>query len=276
VNLVGAVPAGGYYLIQLTSDGANGVLLPPPDLTGAINMGSTAGKVALVIDQTNLNGACPLNSGRILDMVGYGATANCSEGGSPAPSPSTTTSVSRLQAGCADLDQNASDFAAGAANPRNIPSTPNICACIARNESGAGLEADYCAVQFPLTMTVQTGATTPAVFGELYETGVTEPAGSSSLVRAQLGYGPPAANPQSQAGWVWANASYNQQVGNNDEYQASFIAPAPGSYRYVYRFSLDQGVSWTYCDKAQGDFGAGSNPGLTFDLENEAVLTVTP
>ena len=56
----------------------------------------------------------------------------------------------------------------------------------------------------------------------------------------------------------------------------SFTAPAAGSYRYVYRFSLDQGVSWTYCDNNQGDSGAGSNPGLTFDLENEAVLTVTP
>ncbi len=91
-----------------------------------------------------------------------------------------------------------------------------------------------------------------------------------------LGYGPASANPEYQPGWTWVNASYNLQVGNNDEYQASFTAPAAGSYRYVYRFSLDQGVSWTYCDNNQGDYGSGANPGLTFDLENQAVLDVTP
>ncbi len=83
-------------------------------------------------------------------------------------------------------------------------------------------------------------------------------------------------NPQYQAGWSWSTASYNIQSGNNDEYQGSFTAPAAGSYRYAYRFSVDQGVSWTYCDANQGDFGSGSNAGLTFDLENLPVLTVTP
>lgn len=95
-------------------------------------------------------------------------------------------------------------------------------------------------------------------------------------MRAQLGYRPPVANPWYQPGWTWVNASYNLQVGNNDEYQASFTAPAAGSYRYVYRFSLDQGISWTYCDNNQGDYGSGANLGLTFDLENQAVLDVTP
>jgi hypothetical protein len=57
---------------------------------------------------------------------------------------------------------------------------------------------------------------------------------------------------------------------------ASFTAPGAGDYRYAYRFSFDNGASWTYCDSAQGDFGAGSNPGLTFDLENLGVLNVAP
>ncbi len=54
------------------------------------------------------------------------------------------------------------------------------------------------------------------------------------------------------------------------------VAPAVGSYRYVDRFSLDQGVGWTYCDNDQGDGGAGSNPGLFLNLEDEGLLTVTP
>ena len=95
-------------------------------------------------------------------------------------------------------------------------------------------------------------------------------------VRAQLGYGPATSNPEYEAGWTWTNASYNVQSGNNDEYQASFTAPAVGTYRYAYRMSLDQGVSWTLCDQNVGDGGSGSFAGLTFDLEREPILTVTP
>jgi hypothetical protein len=66
------------------------------------------------------------------------------------------------------------------------------------------------------------------------------------------------------------------QVGNNDEYQATFTGPATGSYRYAYRVSLDGGASWTYCDNNQSDAGAGSNPGLTFNLEDLGSITITP
>ena len=59
--------------------------------------------------------------------------------------------------------------------------------------------------------------------------------------------------------------------------QASFTAPAVGSYRYGYRFSLDAGATWTYCDNNEAvDFGAGSNANLAFDLTSLGVLTVTP
>lgn len=88
-------------------------------------------------------------------------------------------------------------------------------------------------------------------------------------MRAQIGYGPATANPQSQPGWVWTNASFNTQIGNDDEYQASFTAPAAGDYRYTARFSFD-GVYWTYCDLN----GAGSNPALGFDLTQLGVMTV--
>lgn len=94
-------------------------------------------------------------------------------------------------------------------------------------------------------------------------------------MRAQLGYGPTSLNPQYEA-WTWGNATFNVQSGNDDEYQGSFTAPAPGKYSYAYRFSLDNGVSWTVCDAASGDAGAGSNTGLTFNLESLPSLTVTP
>ena len=55
-----------------------------------------------------------------------------------------------------------------------------------------------------------------------------------------------------------------------------FTAPAVGSYRYAYRFSLNQGVSWTYCDGTTGDLGAGSAGGLTFEIEDVPTLVVSP
>lgn len=114
------------------------------------------------------------------------------------------------------------------------------------------------------------------MYGQIYQAGVTEAAGPNQLVLAELGFGPATVNPEYEPGWTWLAATFNVQAGNNDEYKASFTVPAVGSYRYAYRFSLDGGASWTYCDNGQSDFGAGSNSGLTFDFEDEGVLAVTP
>jgi hypothetical protein len=153
--------------------------------------------------------------------------------------------------------------------------TGNPPGATAQNESNSLLEANYCNIQFPTSLTVQTGMSSGLVYGQLYEAGLTPSGGTNPNLVAQLGYGPLAANPEYQSGWTWVNAAYNSACGgcaNNDEYQASFTAPAAGTYGYVYRVSLDQGVSWTYCDKD----GAGSNPGLIFSFDQIAILTVTP
>src|SRR5207237_2067983 len=59
---------------------------------------------------------CPL-AGSVVDFFGYG-TANCSEG-SVAAALTNTTAALRAAGGCTDADNNASDFATGAPNPRN-------------------------------------------------------------------------------------------------------------------------------------------------------------
>jgi hypothetical protein len=132
-------------------------------------------------------------------------------------------------------------------------------------------------VQSPLSLSLQTATSSGIVYGRLHENSVTEAAGAAAAVRAQLGYGSPAANPQYQA-WTWINATYNAGFVDpaNDEYQAAFTAPIAGSYRYAYRFSLDGGVSWTVCDQSTGDAGAGSNASLSFELADLPVMTVTP
>lgn len=117
---------GQYYLIWEAAGSGGTADLPTPDATGSITMSATAGKVALVNSTTVLSGSCP-TSGNIIDFVGFGSTANCFEGSGSTPAPSNTTSVSRLNSGCQDTDDNAGDFAAGAPNPRNTSSPMHSC-----------------------------------------------------------------------------------------------------------------------------------------------------
>ncbi|GAB3584906.1 T9SS type A sorting domain-containing protein [Hymenobacter daeguensis] len=123
------IPAYSYYLIQ-EAGGTNGLAaLPTPDRTGAINMGSAAGKVALVNSTTALTGpqTNPTGNAAILDFVGYGSngssvTVDAYEGVNPAPIPSVVFSVARDGSGTIDTDQNGVDFQFEVANPRNSAS----------------------------------------------------------------------------------------------------------------------------------------------------------
>jgi uncharacterized protein (TIGR03437 family) len=117
---------GQYYLIQEGSGGTNGVTLPTPDATGTIAMAAGSGKVALIRNSTALTGACP-NDQNIIDLAGYGNTANCFRGSAPAPGASNTNAVVRAASGCTNTRNNVADFALGPPNPRNTSFLPRIC-----------------------------------------------------------------------------------------------------------------------------------------------------
>jgi hypothetical protein len=88
-------------------------------------MAATAGKVVIASTTTAFSGACPTGA-NVIDLVGYGTTANCSET-SPAPAPSTTTADLRASDGCTDTGNNSADFSAGPPNPRNTATPTNRC-----------------------------------------------------------------------------------------------------------------------------------------------------
>ena len=275
IGLAGSIAPGGYHLVRTQAPQGTGTALPTPDVAGTtIDINASAGKVALVSTSSALSGACPTGTS-IRDLVGYGATANCREGNANAPAPGGTTALFRAASACADANDNGADMSTAAPSPRNSSTAAVICSNIVNNESNLPAEVDYCAVSSPASLSTPTGTTTQSIFGQIYEAGVTESFGPHPDVRAQVGYGLPTANPQYE-NWTWVNATYNTQSGSNDEYIATFVAPAAGSYRYAYRFSLDQGVSWTVCDAATGDFGAGANFGLSLEFSTLPVLTVTP
>jgi len=262
------IPPGGYYLIRTTNPTGTGAALPTPDFVTAttMDMGGTGGKVALTSVTTALPAvACPLSA--TLDLVGYGPTASCSEGGTPVGAPAGPTAVIRAGAGCTDNNTTNSDFAVATPTPRNSATAANVCSCAA-NETDKVAELDFCVLQFPGTITGTAGDTSPLVFGRVFENGLTSLAGAHPQIRAELGVGPAGVNPATTAGFTWVPSVFNVQVGNDDEYQASFVLPAAGTYGYTTRFTRD-GTNWTYCDLN----GAGANAGLTFEPAQLGVLT---
>ena len=128
--LSGSIPAGGRYLVQLASGGANGAALPTADATGTSNLAVTGGKVAVVDGATALScgaspGSCSGAPG-LEDMIGYGAAADY-EGSGAASAPSATTALARAGGGCTDTDDNAADFSSAAPNPLNSSAGPAAC-----------------------------------------------------------------------------------------------------------------------------------------------------
>ncbi|MEO7325087.1 MAG: lamin tail domain-containing protein [Dokdonella sp.] len=141
----------------------------------------------------------------------------------------------------------------------------------ALNESGLPAEADYCVVQFPASLNVVAGTPSVQIYGRLYEAGLTEAAGTPPGWTAEFGYGPQFSDPRLLSAWRFVDATYNMQVGNDDEFQAGITAPwIPGLYSYAYRFSGDAGASWTYCDTD----GAGTGASFDFSASAQGTMTV--
>jgi hypothetical protein len=134
--------------------------------------------------------------------------------------------------------------------------------------------ANFCILQGPPTLTYPASQTMSSelVFGRILEPGLTEAPGPNPAVLASLGWGPVGSDPRTSPDWHWFGAgNFDAQTGDADEYQAVVAEPKPGTYAYTYRFSLDTGLSWTYCDLD----GNGAAPGLSFDVTKLGLVTVT-
>ena len=123
---VATIPAGAYYLIQMSSASTiNGVALPTPDYNASptISMSQTNGRVALVSDTVTLSG-CPATA-NIIDLVGYG-TSVCYEAVA-LPALDTLHAGFRNNNGCDDTNNNLADFTLNAPAPRNSASPIATC-----------------------------------------------------------------------------------------------------------------------------------------------------
>ncbi len=139
---VASIPAGGYYLIQMSASGANGVPLPTPDYVAnpSIAMAAANGRVALVNGLVALS-ACPATSAYV-DLVGYG-TATCFEGTGPTTAISTILAAFRNNSGCTDTNNNAADFTIATPAPRNSVTAIFACGAIAPSLTVTGTVTDF-------------------------------------------------------------------------------------------------------------------------------------
>jgi glycosidase/fibronectin type 3 domain-containing protein len=114
-------------------------------------------------------------------------------------------------------------------------------------------------LQWPSTLTHVISAVnrTDNVYGQVWINGATDQPGATEGLIAQLGYGPLNSDPQDNPDWIWVDASFNTDVGNNDEFVASLLPEQIGTFGYTYRYSTTNGVDWFY---AVSGPGGSSNP----------------
>ena len=118
----------------------------------------------------------------------------------------------------------------------------------------------YAVLQSPGSHTMNEGSTI-TVYGRVYAATVTDVAGDSGLITAEVGYNTSNTNPNTWSAGNWTAATWNHQYGNNDEYNASIgTGLTPGTYYYAVRFKLGSG-GYVYGDTA-GNWSSTTNNGV--------------
>jgi hypothetical protein len=126
-------------------------------------------------------------------------------------------------------------------------------------------------LQWPtvLTQTISIVDPTDNAYGQVWIDGVTSQPGQTPTLRAQLGFGPVGSNPASDPAWIWVEAVFNTDAGNNDEFRANLLPETTGWFDYVYRYTTTNGLGWLYADLS-GPISDGTLP------PNPGILNVVP
>ncbi|MBN1261758.1 MAG: hypothetical protein JXB35_13865, partial [Anaerolineae bacterium] len=110
-------------------------------------------------------------------------------------------------------------------------------------------------LQWPANISHTIGITpTGDIYGQVWIDGVTGTPGGAEGLWAQVGFGPdgsdPAAGPlrDGNPDWTWAEAMFNANAGNNDEFKGQLTPEMIGTLDYAYRYSTTGGRDWIYAD----------------------------
>jgi hypothetical protein len=141
----GSIPIfpGMHMLFTFPAGGANGQPLNGDFPVPFVSLGSAGGQIVLLGKDQSLPAGCPASpdlTGAVADYVGYG-TAACFEG-TVTLAPPATKSLTRINGGCTDTNNNLADFSFADPNPRGFTSTIVQC-----GSQGSSI-IDFAAPQF--------------------------------------------------------------------------------------------------------------------------------
>ncbi len=155
----------------------------------------------------------------------------------------------------------------------------------AGNESGYSNEVSalphinigWANLQWPpsINHTISAINRTDNIYGQVWIDGYTNQPGATPGLLAQVGFGPEGSNPDGNSDWTWEYTSFNGDAGNNDEFVASLLPQAIGTFDYVYRYSTTNGMDWLYAD-LNGPIPTGDLPPNPGKLTVNASGDTTP
>ena len=135
-------------------------------------------------------------------------------------------------------------------------------------------------LQWPPTLehTISVTDRTANVYGQVWIDGVTNQSGATEGLRAQLGFGPDDSEPAGNSAWTWVEAAFNVDAGNNDEFVASLLPEAVGTFDYAYRYSTTNGRDWVYADLdgIQNGYSPSQSGSLTVLSSGDTSAPATP
>ncbi|MGZ9220702.1 MAG: alpha-amylase family glycosyl hydrolase, partial [Anaerolineales bacterium] len=156
------------------------------------------------------------------------------------------------------------------------------------NESGYSNEVSalphftigWANLQWPVSMThtISVFDPTDTAYGQVWIDGVTNQAGPTKSLRAQLGFGPDGSDPDGNADWVWVEAAFNIDTNNNDEFFASMLPEATGTYDYAFRYTTTNGRDWVYADLdgITNGYSAAQAGNLTVNASDDTTPPAVP
>lgn len=154
----------------------------------------------------------------------------------------------------------------------------------AGNESGRSNEVEalphliigWANLQWPpaIEHTISALDPTEPIYGQVWIDGHTNQPGPTAGLAAQVGYGPDGSDPAGDPDWIWVDADFNVDSGNNDEFHGQLLPEAVGIYDYAYRYTTTGGRQWLYADL--DGTGNGYDPDQAGDLTVHPSGDVTP
>ncbi|WP_146185924.1 T9SS type A sorting domain-containing protein [Flavobacterium album] len=132
-------------------------------------------------------------------------------------------------------------------------------------------DIDWANVQWPASGTITT-CEDFTIYAQVYKAGVTEAAGQGANITAWIGISTTNTDPSTWAESSWHLATFNLQVGNNDEYMYTVSGLPAGTYYYASRFRFLTGSNY-YGGYVGGQWDGTTNVSGTLTVNGTAAPT---